>query len=54
VDFKAETSKTKPNEIETAQLVTVFASVVGIVASWRRPDGRGRPSPHGHSHYNQL
>jgi len=53
VDFKADTSKTKLNEIETTQLVTVFASLVGIVAS-RRPDGRGRPSPHKHRQHQQL
>src|SRR5690348_16201212 len=46
VDVISGTPKKSPNEIETAELVTVFASVVGIVTASRRSDRRGRPSLH--------
>src|SRR6266567_1414731 len=46
VDFIADIPKNGPNETETAQLVTVFASAIAIGVAKRRPDGRGRPSLH--------
>src|SRR6185437_7707551 len=60
VDFIADLPKKERNEIETAQLVTVFASVLGITAS-RRPDspfgfaqGRlGRLSPQELTHVSR-
>src|SRR5579862_8351563 len=47
VDFIADLPKNDRNEIETAQLVTVFASAIAVAAR-RRPDSRGRLSPHNH------
>jgi len=44
VECKAETPQKTLNETEKAELVTVFASLVGIVAS-RRPGGPGGPPP---------
>src|SRR5205085_9371008 len=43
---------TSANEIEKAELVTVFASVLGIAAS-RRPDSRGRLSPQELNHVSR-
>src|SRR6185312_6290978 len=52
VDFIADLPKKERNEIETAKLVTVFASVLGITAS-RRPDSRGRLSPQELTHVSR-
>jgi len=49
VDFVTDTPKTSPNQPDKTEVFAAFASLVVIVAAkTRRPDGRGRPSPHGH------
>src|SRR6266496_1127074 len=48
VDLKADTPKKSPNEIEKAELVTVFASFLAIGLAQRGPDRGGRLSARGH------
>jgi len=45
VDFIADIPKNGPNETETTQLVTVFASVIAVAAQ-RRPGVPGGPPLH--------
>src|SRR5947207_7273740 len=50
VDFIADSPKNSPNEPTKTDFVVVFASLLAVVAAQsRRPDGRGRPSPHKNS-----
>src|SRR6266568_4205337 len=53
VDFIVDIPKNGPNETETAQFVTVFASVMAVAAQ-RRPNGRGRLSTHNHELRNHV